>query len=549
MFLKKAKNKPWAFLFVLLLGVVAAPLLYPQTAHAYNFYLPQHVSYEADTGRIEAVCPGNGLTRRVMPCIKETIIYATNEMLLDFSLYFLQAIQVACALAIFGLGLLMVGGKTTAPFRDSMVLIVKMSLVMIFSINFNGLFGALLDMMDEMLFIVTAYVMVDGPFKLAMLNGCEDWGDWTNNPTLLIWDAVDCTINNLVGGIFSEQNLTMGLIGFMVSALLSNTIGMIIGLIGIRIIISMMWAVIKALYVYIGAYIAIALMILFSPMFIPTVLFQSTKVYFDRWLKTLLNFMLQPLFMFAYLTMLLAAFDVIIFSGPYSLYRVIAGNAVDNPAFFMGLDEGGAGGVGGFLWNNGAYVKQDSMPSAVTIDSKGGDKRKNELSGSKFQLTPMVTDTGVGGAMKGRTVGTYPVKAEMVLEKDKQLELLGELGLGKDSGQGKLLNYFQTDVPVKVVHWHQMADDAGFNSKDPNQFMAYMMRVLITFIMAYITSLVFTSLIDSLPFISRGITNGGGLTEENVMGSKGLSGLKPPGDDAVAGIQSKLLGRFDTAKK
>jgi hypothetical protein len=49
----------------------------------------------------------------------------------------------------------------------------------------------------------------------------------------------------------------------------------------------------------------------------------------------MVSLILQPIFLFAFLAFLLAAFDAFIYSGEFSLFRTIAGNQIDNPSFNM----------------------------------------------------------------------------------------------------------------------------------------------------------------------------------------------------------------------
>lgn len=62
-------------------------------------------------------------------------------------------------------------------------------------------------------------------------------------------------------------------------------------------------AILKAVYVYLIALIARNLMYAIAPIFITFALFQQTKSLFDGWLEQIINFSLQPIFLFAFLGM------------------------------------------------------------------------------------------------------------------------------------------------------------------------------------------------------------------------------------------------------
>ncbi len=64
-----------------------------------------------------------------------------------------------------------------------------------------------------------------------------------------------------------------------------------------------------ALHIFIISSISIISLIYISPITITCVLFKKTKNIFDKWWKYLLSFALQPVILFAYLGVLIFAFD------------------------------------------------------------------------------------------------------------------------------------------------------------------------------------------------------------------------------------------------
>ncbi len=513
------------------------PVFVPQPAHAYDFYEP-----DLGIGTSE-VCPGMGLTRRIMPCIKETLINVTNEMLIPISEYMALTVTAACTLAIALLGVAMLGGRTTAPFKDSLLLMVKLGCVSMFSYNFGGIFPLVLDSMDELLGIVTTYVIFSGSFADSVLiSECPDLADLVLDPPgLQVWDAVDCSINSLIGGIFSPFSLSMGIVGFIFSCFMSNTLGVMIGMLGIRLLLQLMWAIVRSLYIFVGSYIGLCLMVLISPFFIPTLLFQVTRGYFERWLRITMSFMLQPVILFAYLAMLLTAFDLIIFSGPNSLYGVLAGDNVDDEEFRLPWEEGGEGGIGGFLMSHGGYAVDHKSPWGVNINSKGASENPR----IKAAFPKSSIDTGVGGIMGAKIVTPTERTGGMSIDRNRQRAILDSMGLGMSmrhpnpdgSAKQTQLNYFEFSVPVETVDWAFLADQNGFDSSNPDDLVRYMVKVYISFLMALITGYVFIELLDTLPFIGSGLAMGSGIVDEKSLGMSGLTKHAPPGNDFMKGVK------------
>lgn len=529
------------------------PLLAPGQAHAYTFYEPD-LGYNEFTGEFDhEFCPGEGLTRRIMPCIKETLLNVTNELLIPISEYMSRTITLVCVLAVVLLGILMVGGKTTAPFKDTLLLIVKLAAISMFTWNFGGVFGMLLDAMEQMLDIVSSYVFFSDSFNnAAILQDCPDYARamYEDSNSLKVWVAVDCSINSLIGGIYGDFSLTMGITGFLLSCFTSNTMGMFIGLIGIRLILQLLWAVIRSLYIFVTSYVAVCILVLISPFFIPAILFQATHGYFERWLRILLSFIIQPIILFTYMGMLLTAFDLVVFSGNHSLAHVIAGDAAKDPNFRKSKEDGGFGGIGGWLMEEGGgYGRDYKMPAGININSRGTQEQTEVLEGDE-EYMPRTVDTGIEGMQPVRVVPSRKVAAGMDMDPSKQRDLLSKLGVGgfmDAAGRVKKndkLNLFEFSVPVETVDWAFLAKNSHFNPDSDASMLRYMIKVLLSFFMALITGYVFVELLDTLPFIASGLA--GSSVDAKMLGTDGatssLSRMAPPGSDFMKNLREKTLG-------
>ena len=529
------------------------PVLTPGQASAYEFTQPD-IGYNADTKQWSGdVCPGEGFLRRLMPCIKETLLNVTNKMLVELMQYATNTILVMCVLAIALLGMLMIGGKTTAPFKDTLMLMMKLGCIALFMENFGIFFSDILDAMDYLLGIVTQYVLIDVIDDSAVLS-CKDYVDSeTANQGMLIWDAADCGLNTLIGGILEPNGLTlkMGIIGFLQSSLFSNTLGMAIGLLGIRIVIQLIWALFRCLYIFVGSYIGICLMVLIAPFFVPTILFQVTRGHFDRWLRTFLSFIIQPVILFAYIGMLLTAFDLVIFSGPHSLYGVLAGSAADDPKFRMSTADGGSGNIGTWLETNGAYIKDYKSPIGIDINSKGTKKAIDEASNRKNNNSEMHkgnADTGVMGVLS--TIFTQPESnaSGMNIKANEQRHVLKSLGLGEVAALGGKndLNLFEMNIPKETVDWEMLAWRNGYDVSDGDtedasdgSVVRYMIKVYISLLMSLLTGFIFIELLDTLPFIGSRLAMGSSIVDEKTLGMKGLAKMAPPGADFVKNIKGR----------
>ena len=274
------------------------------------------------------------------------------------------------------------------------------------------------------------------------------------------------------------------------------------------------------------------LMVLVSPLFIPLILFRATKSYFARWLRLTASFIIQPIILFAYLTMLLAAFDTVVFNGPNSLYHAIAGNAANNACFSIGswLMGGNGGAWGADLPRCNQGVCDPAMPGdcasgqcinvnpatgfGICSSPHPGAYCSQALGGQAvtigaqqvaqtFNLAP--DDTGMMGSL-GRVVGASGL--------DWQNGVLRSMGV--DQAHPSLM---RVDWPMTNVDWNWLATTTGAPS-----VTYYILNLFIVAFMTLATGYIFLTMLDSLPFISAAIS--GDPTDKSFR-PPGLGGLMP----------------------
>ena len=480
-----------------------------------------------------------GLVRRIIPCIRDTMTWTANQYLVPLVQFFSSVVQAASVLAIALLGILMVSGRTTAPWRDSMVLAMKLAGVtfamshLYYDPDHPGQFAILpriLDMMDNMVGIVLTPVL-SGSF-FAYLGDCKQWSDpadYNSGPTILfLWDLLDCSMEMLIGGILSAvegQTIQYGILGFLLACIMSNGLGVTVGLIGFYLVIQFIWAILRAIYMYISAYVGVVVCMLVAPLFIPTILFRTSIVYFSRWVQTLGGFVMQPIIIFAYLGMLVSAFDVLVFVGPNSLSRALVGSSVDNSSFMS------SGGIGGWMYTMPVYATKSLHQAAVVMnenDAIHNTNNANPQSAPNYGAPGLLATSGVIN-----TVNT---------------DFFGALGItGSDSNTPSFVG---VDLPAQAVDWNYLRANA-FNDAQGNHYqdsnynpdtfgsdpdggkeratMNYLIDVLKTAIMAFCVGYIFLKMLDMLPFLSAAIAMGG--NDGDALHQKMLSAgrLGPPG--------------------
>jgi type IV secretion system protein VirB6 len=144
------------------------------------------------------------------------------------------------------------------------------------------------------------------------------------------WDRLDCRILFYLGapldGIGGKIGTgSVGILAVLLGAapaLLAagSIIGIIfaggqilIAIVAIFMAVMMMMVILWICYVFILSLIALSVIIILSPLFIPMVLFQHTKGYFDGWIRELITYSLYPVMLFAFLSFMFIACDKIYF--------------------------------------------------------------------------------------------------------------------------------------------------------------------------------------------------------------------------------------------
>ena len=487
-----------------------------------------------------------GLVRRVMPCIKETMLSAANDFLGPVVAYVSDIIAAASTLAIALLGVLMIGGRTTAVWRDSMVLAVKLGGVAFATHNLTAtnpgdfsIFASLLDMMDDLVWeVISAAGSTDGngnPTALSFpyYRDCIAWTDPNYNDAntvLMLWNFLDCNLEILLGGILQSGSLQYGILAFLLGCILSKGFGATIGMLGFYMLSQLIKAIMRALYIFISGYMGIALCIIIAPFFIPTILFNSTKTYFFGWVRALGGFMLQPVIVAAYLMIMLVVFDAVFFTGPNSVVRALVGSSiVDETQQATRTDAQG---------KIHQYQSYTFLNQPTQCDSFG----KNCQKGGKL-----------GGWLSthGGFAGTTQVEqTNVILDSSKS----APPGRAYDFGA---LNYISTidssaistdptgkptylgiSLPVdNVVSWQWLLDNAYTNTGNQNYneekvgedtaMNNYILDVFKSMLMAFLTSYIFLQLLDVLPFLgaglSMGIGNIGGARDAKTFGASGTT--------------------------
>lgn len=462
------------------------------------FYaMPAHAQVFAPDGTL---CPipvyGYGLVSRMVNCVQWTVLGspdgsvpgAVNMFLLPFSAVLSKAVAAVCTLAVlfYGYKLIIIGGQTQRLTGDTVVFGLKLAAVTLFSYDFGGMFPWVLAITTDLMNAVTIYI----PFISA-----DPWCAYN------VWQSMDCALDRLIGGILPGSTIITGSLGFMAGLLFGGSVGVSIALMGFWLVLFMVNAIFKAVFVYLSAIFGLMFMALISPITVPCMLFSVTRPYFEKWLRLLMGLMLQPVFLAAYVSMLLIAFEAVVFSGPNSLYAAIAGpNLVANPNFRLGYY---------MAYGSGAYGDMQVMPMAVAF-SPGA--QANWLQRSQE------SDTGLGG--------------QQALAQVNPDQMNGQIGMFFDPSSPDA----GLSLQVHAVSMQVLAYDRGMD------FVPYVVNVALSLLQAAVLAYIFYTMQGVVPYLGTVIAGGvaGGMAS--------LPDLSQGYDSMAGGIQERLAGRGNAAE-
>lgn len=360
-------------------------MLMPVFAHAQgDLYDNTHRANPSESAAISTImgtCPTNpdalvancdcypGLANRVVGCIRQTLHNASERFFdPDTGIHSIvaRAIGGMLTLGIAIYGVMIAAGMVERLNRDTFTLLIKVAFVTYFVVNTQMLYNLLLVAID-MLATDMFQFSTSGLFGQCMTQGT-------------VWERMDCMIDSILGIKVSEftnssfqgfndhivgEMIQRGLIGTFFQIMKSSTFGVLIGIMGFIFVYTMLFFVVRVLFAFLMSFISLTFLLMIGPIFIPMVIFRVTKQYFDKWVRLIISSCLQPIILVAFITFSVAGLDLVMFSGPTAITRVIAGNKVDEANF-----------------NLHAYINQYLVKTAVKAPEV-----KGESSVQDFQQT------------------------------------------------------------------------------------------------------------------------------------------------------------------
>ncbi|HSQ97941.1 MAG TPA: type IV secretion system protein [Rickettsiales bacterium] len=250
----------------------------------------------------------------------------------------LLMLTLTLMISLYGYGILVNTVKLTR--KDMIITLIKITLVLTFASSIwwrEQLFTFIYGLSDTFSSIVSKMGFddtVDSEMNLIKYDGCyfgnindilgkedgEETPDLTdvgennyyNYPSgrkyIAFFDSLDCKINKYLGYSVGK-NLPNLLYVIGLSLIWPFNIGIFLAVASVMMALFVISFAIKTVYIFVASSIALTLMLYISPLIIPCILFNSRKKMFDTWLKNTISFALQPMFLFAYISLSMTIMD------------------------------------------------------------------------------------------------------------------------------------------------------------------------------------------------------------------------------------------------
>ncbi|WP_253302089.1 TrbL/VirB6 family protein [Wolbachia endosymbiont of Psylliodes chrysocephala] len=240
-----------------------------------------------------------------------------------------NTVTAVLVLALILFSIKAMSGGVRSP-QEMYMLIIKFALVIYFTTGstMSHYYGELTRLSNGLSEIV---LKASSESKGICNYEANDYKYSTRNYSYLApWDRLDCRILFYLGAPLEGIGGKIGTGGVVTLAILlgaapvllvaGSIIGIIfaggqilVALVCIFMAILLMMVILWLCYVFILSLVALSVIVILSPLFIPMVLFQHTKGYFDGWVKELITYSLYPVILFAFLSFMFIACDKIYF--------------------------------------------------------------------------------------------------------------------------------------------------------------------------------------------------------------------------------------------
>jgi len=252
---------------------------------------------------------------------------------------FKQIVLAALTLYVALIGLKIITAGQPPSRGEAVMYVVKFGLVLFFATGDAwyriedgkrvGIYPAILDTSEELASIFLEAQNVNDPLKMCYLPYGNNGQNILANKDISIgtsgtategypgyikttvWDLVDCKVVNYLSFGSCDYSLKGLMSAWLGAGMIFTNFALAISLI-IYSIMTLI-TVFKFAHIFILSMFTITILVFLSPIFILFALFEPTKAMFQSWMKMIIGYMLYPALLFAFVAIMFATFDSIMY--------------------------------------------------------------------------------------------------------------------------------------------------------------------------------------------------------------------------------------------
>ncbi len=287
----------------------------------------------------------DSITPKAMYCVRNAIAYAIDVYYGRLLTFLNPAIYLAAVLAVTLFGIRLMAAQIEDMTRDSMTLMFRIAIVFFLLSSWGWLYPAAFQTIDDLTGIVfrvvgnSGYVegfdtCVPPAFTPPAAAGGNAAAQIVSNPNAYkLWFQFDCMIGRLFGaGNVAKYSLATSMVAVLGAALFSNIFGLALFMAGMTAILAVFFVIVRSVFVVLLALLSLGFAAIVAPIFIPTLLFKYTTPYFLKWINLIVQSIVQPVFVMAFLMFALSLFLELLFgAGLPGTARSLSANMGINP--------------------------------------------------------------------------------------------------------------------------------------------------------------------------------------------------------------------------
>lgn len=279
-------------------------------------------SEELDANGNKTGVERTGFTAKVVGCVEDILFYQVQDT--EFQRVRDEIVNIVFSLIV--LYIIMFGYRVTLggvrkPMSETMLHLFKISFVMFFAMNagVDIFFPFFKQTLQELTVAVSDFSLISG-------NSCNDISTYDT-----VWQRVDCVLAsflaaewhfddpasvNMAEDPYENDAPTLYAMPSMFLGLLTAPIGWVVVIIMAVTFFILIIGFAAAVVYYLMCVVAVIILSIVAPIFIPTILFKTTRGFFDRWFQALVAYTIQPAILFAYLAFMTHALSLIMYGDP-----------------------------------------------------------------------------------------------------------------------------------------------------------------------------------------------------------------------------------------